>query len=227
MAEKPKTIADKSKQSPAVDAKVITEPEVPKSRFSTIFKALSIFMALCILIAIGFAAGVYLKFIDVEKIARDANLAQYPVVARFLPKTNFEPVELEEETTSQPVIPIEPKQIQPPITSPLPNSQLTGSNVITKEELEQQAKIKQKEEAKRISKLARLYGGMKPETAVAIMKDLDDPTVIAIFGKMEEEQVSKLLGLFDSTRAARITQDMLRGSQPQVQVPQIPQTSRL
>ena len=227
MAEKPKTTANKSKQPPAVDAKVTTETEAPKSKFSKIFKVLSIFLALCILIAIGFAAGVYLKLIDVEKIARDANLAQYPVVARFLPKTNFEPVELEEEpTTTQSVKPIDPKQTQPPTTSLLPNSQLTGSNIITKEELEQQAKIKQKEEAKRISKLARLYGGMKPDAAVAIMKDLDDPTVIAIFGKMEEEQVSKLLASFDATRAARITQDMLRG-QPQVQIPQLPQAPRL
>lgn len=216
MAEKPKTTAEKPKQSAAVESQVTTEPEVPKSKFSTIFKMLSIFLVLCILIAIGFAAGVYLKLVDVEKIARDANLAQYPVVARFLPKTNFEPVDLEEEITpTQPALPIETKQVQPPTAPLLPNSQLTGPNVITKEELEKQAKIKQKEETKRISKLARLYGGMKPEAAVAIMKDLDDPTVIAIFGKMEEEQVSKLLALFDSARAARITQDMLRG-QPQV-----------
>ncbi len=216
MAEKPKTTAEKPKKAAAVESQVTSEPEVPKSKFSTIFKVLSIFLVLCILIAIGFAAGVYLKLIDVEKIARDANLAQYPVVARFLPKTNFEPVDLEEEITpTHPALLIEPKQVQPPLTSLLPNSQPTGPNVITKEELEKQAKIKQKEETKRVSKLARLYGGMKPEAAVAIMKDLDDPTVIAIFGKMEEEQVSKLLALFDSARAARITQDMLRG-QPQV-----------
>lgn len=216
MAEKPKTPATKTKQASIVAPKTAPEAEASKSRFNGIFKVLSILVALCILIAIGFVAGVYLKVIDIEKLTQDANLSQYPVVAHFFPKTNFEPVELEEDVaTNQPIVPGDPKQAQLPATSLFPTPQLPGSTIITKEELEKQDKIKRQEEAKRISKLARLYGGMKPEAAVAIMKELDDPTVISILGKMEEEQVSKILALFDSTRAARISQDMLRG-QPQV-----------
>lgn len=215
MAEKPKNPAAKPKQTASVPTTNAPEAEAPKSKFSVVFKVLSILVALCILIAIGFAAGVYLKVIDIEKITKDANLAQYPAVARFFPKTNFEPVELESDAAAaQQVLPNGPKQVQPPV-SMLPTPQPPGTTVITKEEVEKQTKIKQQEETKRISKLARLYGGMKPEAAVAIMQELDDSTVISIFGKMEEEQVSKILALIDSSRAARISQEMLRG-QPQV-----------
>lgn len=222
MAEKPKAPTTKNKINPAAPTAQPAQQEAgaPKSRFALLFKVLSIIIILCILIAIGFAAGVYLKLFDVEKLAQDMNLSQNPVVARFFPKTNFEPVELEEDTTSTPpVTPVTPNQPQPAAPA-LPTPQPASPNIITKEDLEKQEKQRQQEENKRISKLARLYGGMKPEAAVAIMKNLDDPTVIAIFGKMEEEQVSKILALFDTARAARITQDMLR-VQVQPQMPSL------
>lgn len=215
MAEKPKTPAAKTKGPSAVASQTTQEPEVPRSRFNLVFKILSLFVALGILIAIGFAAGVYLKLVDVEKISRDMNLSQYPVVSRFFPKTNFEPVELEEDLPdTQPILPVNPNPVSPSAGTLMPVLTPATPNIITKEELEKQAKIKQQEETKRISKLARLYGGMKPEAAVAIMKELDDTTVISIFGKMEEEQVSKILASFDASRAARITQDMLRVQPP-------------
>ena len=71
-------------------------------------------------------------------------------------------------------------------------------------------KKQQQEENKRIGRLARLYGGMKPDEAVGILNRLDDAEVLAIMGKMEEDQVSKILPLFDSSRAARLTQSMMR-----------------
>ena len=210
MAEKPKAPAAKSKQPPVITQQI---SQASQSKFGLLFKVLVIALTLCILIAIGFAGGVYLKLIDVGKLAHDMNLSQYPVVGRFLPKTNFEPVELDEDTvTTQPVSvpPLTPNQNHQPATA-APTPQLPNANIITKEDLEKQAKLRQQEEAKRISKLARLYGGMKPDAAVGIMKELDDPTVISILGKMEEEQVSKILALFESKRAARITEDMLKG----------------
>lgn len=218
MAEKTKTTATKPTKPAAAASQTTQEPEAPKSKFNRIFKILSVMVALCILIVIGFAAGVYLKMIDVEQLTRGVNLAQYPVVNRFFPKTNFEPVDLNEDTTNAQantpsIPPNNANMAQQPAgnlqSNPLPST----PNAITKEELEQQTKIKQKEEAKRISKLARLYGGMKPEEAVTIMGELDDPTVISILGKMEEEQVSKILSKFDSSRAARITQEMMREPQ--------------
>lgn len=212
MAEKPKTSTANSKRSPAVPPPVT---EVPKSKFGLAFKVIAIGLILCILVAIGFAAGIYLKLINVEKIANDMNLSQNPVVGRFMPKTNFEPVELEEDGSTVPELP--PTQQTPAAQSPIQQQQLMSMpqsdtpTMITKEDLEKQAKLQQQQEAKRISKLARLYGGMKPEAAVSIMKELDDPTIIAIFGKMEEEQVSKILSMFESKRAARITSDMFKG----------------
>ncbi|WP_371368977.1 hypothetical protein SRRS_23420 [Sporomusa rhizae] len=212
MAEKPKTSTANSKRSPVVPPPV---PEVPKSKFGLAFKVIAIGLILCILVAIGFAAGIYLKLINVEKIANDMNLSQNPVVGRFMPKTNFEPVELEEDGSTVPELPL--TQQMPAQQSPIQQQQLMSMpqsdtpTVITKEDLEKQAKLQQQQEAKRVSKLARLYGGMKPEAAVSIMKELDDPTIIAIFGKMEEEQVSKILSMFESKRAARITSDMLKG----------------
>lgn len=219
MAEKPKTSAANSKRPPVVPPPI---PEVPKSKFGLAFKIIAAGLILLILVAIGFAAGIYLKLINVEKIANDMNLSQNPVVGRFMPKTNFEPIELEEDGSIIPELPS--TQQTPAMQSPIQQQQLMSMpqpdnpNMITKEELEKQAKFQQQQEAKRISKLARLYGGMKPEAAVSIMKELDDPTIIAIFGKMEEEQVSKILSLFDSKRAARITADMLKG---QVQKPSL------
>lgn len=200
MAEKPKVPVANSKQ-----------PQQPKS--GLLLKIMVAVIVLLILIGIGFAAGVYLKFFDTEKLAKDLNLSKYPVIGGFFPKTNFETVELPEDSIDvQAETPLKSKQTQtlqpqqPPLVS-----QPINPNLITKEELEKQAKLKQQGEAKRISKLARLYGGMKPDEAIAIMQELDDSTVLAIFSKMEEEQVSKILALFDSKRAARLTQDMLKG----------------
>lgn len=211
MAEKPKRPTATPKQPAATEQQPQAEP---KSRFGLIFKIMVIGLTLCILIAIGFAAGVYLKLIDVEKLAGNLNVSQYPVVGRFFPKTNFEPVELEEDKTAAqpaapgPQAPAVQSQQSPVAASTMPPA---SPNLITKEDLEKQAKLQQQQEAKQISKLARLYSGMKPEAAVAIMKELDDATVIAILGKMEEEQVSKILSLFDAQRAARLSEDMLKG----------------
>lgn len=193
MAEKPtKKLVDK--QSPQ-----------PKSS-SLFFKGLAVIVALLILIGTGFTAGVYLKLIDVEKLARDLNLAQYPVIAALMPKTNFEPVELAEDDVS-----VQPETRQSPQSVSAPQSVDDNSNLITQDDLAKQAKLKQQEDAKRISKLARLYGGMKPAEAVSIMQELNDNAVLAILGKMEEEQAAKIIALFDAKRAARLTEDMLKG----------------
>lgn len=198
MAEKQKTPVANPKQ-----------PSPPGSGIG--LKVMVILVTLLILVTIGFAAGVYLKFIDVEKLARDMKLDQYPVIGNYLPKTNFETVELAEETIpAQQDVPVNPNQSQKP-ASVFPVPQVINPNLITPEDLEKQAKLRQQEENKRISKLSRLYGSMKPDAATAIMKELDDATVLAIFSKMEEEQVAKILALFDSKRAASLTQDMLKG----------------
>ena len=200
MAEKPK--------NPTVSTN-----QQNKNSFGLILKIMAVVVALVMLVGLGFAAGVYLKLIDPNKLVSDMNLSQHPVITKLFPKTNFEPVELEDSS-----IPDKPENTVKNVTE-LPSQtsttqstrQLTNSNTITKEEIEKQERIKKQEEAKRISKLARLYSEMKPDEAAAIMKELDDNNVLAIFSKMEDGQVAKILAVFDSKRAARLTEDMLKG----------------
>ena len=180
--------------------------ETPK-KSGGILKVMLILLLVLILVAAGFAVGIYLKFIDVQELTKKWKLNEYPIVGQLFPqpKTNFEPVELEEQNPLvRPSSPIVPSVIQP-------ETALPEKRKIDDTELQQQAKIKQQEEAKRISKIARLYGAMKPDEAVAILNKMDDDTVLLILSKMEDEQVAKILALFDARRAAILSQSMLRG----------------
>lgn len=57
-------------------------------------------------------------------------------------------------------------------------------------------------------KLAQYYAQMKPDAAVKIMDNLDDPTVIGILNKLDDEQVSKILSKMDPKRAASLVKQM-------------------
>ena len=181
--------------------------ETPK-KSGGILKIVLILLLLLILVAAGFAVGIYLKFIDAQELTKKWKLNEYPIVGQLFPqpKTNFEPVELEEKNplVIVPSNPTVPSVIQP-------ETALPEKRKIDDTELQKQVKIKQQEEAKRISKIARLYGAMKPDEAVAILNKMDDDTVLLILSKMEDEQVAKILALFDARRAATLSQSMLRG----------------
>lgn len=207
-------MAEKTKKTVPPVAKQILPPAKPKGRFS-LLKVTVILLALLVIGGAGFAAGVYLNVIDVNKLAANWKLHQYPVIGRYFPappQTNFETVDLTETDLEQPGEPVQ----QVPST-PVPTNQVTKPDVmaqpevpLTSEELQKLEKAKQQEEAKRIGKLSRLYGAMKPEEAVPILNQLADQEILAIFSKMEEEQVAKLLASMDSNRAARLTQAMLK-----------------
>jgi flagellar protein FlbB len=183
------------------------QPEKPKKKVATIFKVLLIALILLIIAAAGFALGIYLKIFDLESLTTSWKLNEYPIIGQYFPqpKTNFEPVELDQQDQTQ--TPINPTVVPPVV----PEALTVEKGKVDDSELQKQAKIKQQEEAKRISKLARLYGGMKPDEAVVILNNLDDNTVLDILSKMEDEQVSKIMAKFDSKRAANLTQAMLRG----------------
>lgn len=185
------------------------KPEKPKKRAGLILKMLLIGVILLIVAGAGFALGIYLKIFDLEGLTKSLKLNEYPVIGQYFPqpKTNFEPVELEQENSDLALTPASP-QIVPTVV--MPDVPMVKGKV-DDTELQKQAKIKQQEEAKRISKLARLYGGMKPDEAVVILNKLDDNTVLDILSKMEDEQVSKIMALLDPSRAANLTQAMLRG----------------
>jgi len=183
------------------------QPEKSKRKSGSILKVIVILLILLILTAIGFALGIYLKFIDVQGLADKWHLNEYPVIGQSFspPKTNFEPVELEKQSplvvSSQSMVPtIVPSQ-----------AMLPEKRIIDDVEFQKQVKIKQQEEVKRISKVSRLYGTMKPDEAVAILNKMDDDTVLLILNKMEDEQVAKIMALFDTRRAAILSQSMLRG----------------
>lgn len=182
-------------------------PAKPQKK-SNILKLILIGFLLMIILGAGFAAGVYLNIIDIQKIAQTYKLHEYPVLNKYFPPpqtTNFETIPLDQELpTLQPPAVNTPSA---PVTAPLP---AVDKQAAEKAELEKQIKLRQIEEAKKITKLARLYGAMKPDEAVSIMNQLDDETVLAIFSRMEDEQVAKILALFEAKRAASLTQDMLK-----------------
>jgi len=159
---------------------------------------------LLILGGAGFAAGVYFKYIDGPALAQRMKLHDLPVVGQYFPQ----PVpNLETDLAENPAetaAPAPPAVVAPPPPAVLGPAQAD----IDKEKA---AKIAKQEEAKRITKLARLYNGMKPDEAIPILKELDDDTVIAILSKMEEDQVAKIMAQFDPKRAARLTLTMLKG----------------
>ena len=183
------------------------QSEKPKKKSGSVTKVILILLIVLILAAAGFALGIYLKFINMQNLVDRWKLNEYPVIGQYFsqPKTNFEPVELEQQTpvvvpTKPAVLPIVPTQVIAP-----------EKRDIDDVEFQKQLKIKQQEEAKRISKLSRLYGAMKPDEAVAVLNQMDDETVLVILSKMEDEQVAKIMALFDARRAAVLSQSMLRG----------------
>lgn len=192
---------------------------LPQKSRGCLLKLIIVVILLALLTGAIFSVASYLGFIDVQNIKKEIGqryeLHKYPVIGRYFPEefnsdsetgvdTNFETVPLEEEPPSQ-----KGKEPSPAV---LPSAeQQRKDNVLTLEDIAKEEQKKQTEAAKRISRTARLYGEMKPKDAAAVMKDLDDKTVLVIFSKMEDSQVSKILALFDAERAARLTEDMLKG----------------
>lgn len=204
-------MAEKKTSKPSTDKK--EPPKQPKRKRNLIKVLLAIFVLFLLAAGLGYA-GVYFKFIDVPQLAERYKLYDYPVLNRYFhkPATNFEMVDIEE--TAKDTTPAAATATpQVPATAAAPTAQPAAKPLTSPTaapDKDQLAKLKQ-EEAKRISKLARLYGEMKPDEAVPILNQLDDPTVISILNKMEDDQVAKILSQMDSKRAARLTQDMLKG----------------
>ncbi|MDR7865458.1 MAG: magnesium transporter MgtE [Sporomusaceae bacterium] len=200
MAEKKK---QPEKEKPGAKTAAAKAP-AKKNKFRFLLMATLVLLVLLMLAGGSLYAAVFFKFIDVDALAAQYNLASYPVIGRYFAKpaaTNFETVDLPPEAAKETPAPAPAAQ-----AAPAPAAAAASPDELKARE----AKAKQ-EEAKRISRLARLYAEMKPDEAAPILNQLDDPTVLAIFNKMEDSQVAKLMALFDARRAARLTQDMLKG----------------
>lgn len=207
------TMAEKKKQE-------VAEPVQKKKRFVGVFKVIALLLVLLMLASAAFAAGVYFKIFDLQHIASQWGLDKYPLIGHYFeqPKTNFETVDVEQENPEQqPLTPQEPVKEPradsqtgqlPAAAAQQPNAIDPAQALLNKEKLE---KARQQEEAKRAGKLARFYGNMKPDEAAAIMRQLDDSTIIAILNKMEEDQAAQVLAKFDAQRAANLTDQMFKG----------------
>lgn len=69
-------------------------------------------------------------------------------------------------------------------------------------------------ETTRITKLARLYDGMKPAEVARLFDNLPDSIIITIIPKMKPSNASKILGLIKPGRAAKISTKMITVMEP-------------
>ena len=217
-------MADSAKNKPAAvylpEKAVPGQQAAPKKTMWLRIKAMLRFLPKIILLLIlvigGFFLGIYLRIFDTNTINEKMELYKYPIIGDYFVKPD-KPVKSEEIQQPEPV----DKKVADVKISP--DKALTADPskpvVLTKEEIEKQMKLRQAEEKKRISKLARLYGQMKPKEAVDILDKLDDNMVVAILQKMEEPQMSKLLTTFDSERSAQLTKILYSGKPIISQIP--------
>jgi flagellar protein FlbB len=192
----------KDNKAAAAKPKPGEKPARKKRVAGLVLKGMLVLLVLVMLAGGALATAVYFRFVDLDAVAAEYKLHELPVVGRYLAKptaVGFTPVELppEEAAKGKPAAPAAVQAAPPPAA--------------TAEDVKALAAKARQEEAKRISRLARLYGEMKPDEAVPIINQLDDPTVLAIFGKMEDSQVAKIMAQLDARRAARLSQSMLKG----------------
>ena len=176
---------------------------------------LFIFFFLLLALAIGsFVLGIYYGLIDTQEINEKYALYEYPVVGQYFVKPESaenkveeQPKSAEEEKTKaedkkEEEKPPEPKKV-----------------TLTKEELQKQQAAREAAEKKRVSKLARLYGQMKPQEAADAMVNLDEDLTVAILQRMDEAQAAKVLAKFDAAKAASLTEIIYAGKQSSIIVP--------
>jgi predicted lipid-binding transport protein (Tim44 family) len=195
----------KDNKAAAAKPKPGEKPARKKRVAGLVLKGMLVLLVLVMLAGGALATAVYFRFVDLDAVAAEYKLHELPVVGRYLAKptaVGFAPVELPPEEAAKGK-PAAPAAVQAAQAAPPPAA--------TAEDVKALAAKARQEEAKRISRLARLYGEMKPDEAVPIINQLDDPTVLAIFGKMEDSQVAKIMAQLDARRAARLSQSMLKG----------------
>lgn len=159
-------------------------------------KIIGLALLLAVLAIAGFLGGVYLRIFDTNELNEKYGLYEIPVVGQyFVPPPTGVPEEKPEEKT----------QAKPDKSKAV---------TLTPKEIEKQRKERQAAERKRVSKLARLYNELKPQTTAEIMSNLEDDVAIAILQRMDESQASKVLGKMDAARAATLTKYMFVGKSP-------------
>ena len=146
------------------------------------------------------SAGEYIAAVDWEKLKVWKSSEEE--VANGKPKTNFPLVELNE--SPNPAAPSPASIGSTAVASAAPAQTAAGGGKTAT------APATGTDTAKVYSKLAKLYGSMNPEEAVAVFNNMEDEQVIMILARMEEEAASKVLATIEPKRAARLTQAMIK-----------------
>ena len=188
-----------------------------KSSFLKIFLVLFL---LLLLIVGGFILGVYLQIIDSQEANEKLGLYRLPVVGEYFVKPAEPPTE--DEMENKPLT----KDSKPSTEKKdeAKDKKLTDKQqkkvVLSKQEIEKQMKEREAAEKKRVTKLARLYGQMKPQEAADAMNSLDDDLTVAILQRMEESQAAKVLAKFEASKAAQLTEIIYAGTQKKMTIPE-------
>ena len=167
-----------------------------------ILKTLFGLVLLLVLVAGGFALGVYLRLFDTQELNEEYALHELPIVGEyFVPPT-------EEETTTAVSAPSSTSAAAPAAAA---SRKAPETVKITPEEIAKQQAEREAAEKKRVTKLARLYNDMKAADAAKVMEALDVDLCIAILQRMDEGNAAKIMAAFEPDRAAEITQIIYEG----------------
>ncbi len=219
----------------STDEQLFTTVQKSKTLFKTVLKRLLkwfllLLLGMVILFTVVFGA-IHYRWLDLDQL--NDRFGQYPIAAELIKQAGPATIAAEnavevageylgagysfvKEYIAEPsdaatvVEPTSPETVPPAAVSPAPSAR-TPSVVIDDMELKQREALALAAEQKRLSKVAGLYNIMKAEAAVPILNELDDATVILLFSKMEEEQVSKIMTLLEPSRSARLSDAMLKG----------------
>lgn len=160
---------------------------------------------LLVLVAGGFALGVYLRLFDTQALNEEYGLHELPIVGEyFVPpagsneRAQTAGTQSAQESSAKSAAAGTPKKA-------------SESVKITKEEIAKQQAEREAAEKKRVTKLARLYDDMKAADAAKVMESLDVDLCIAILQRMDEGNAAKVMSAFDPARAAEITQIIYEG----------------
>ncbi len=193
-------------------------------RKSFLSKIITWFMVLFFLavLAVGaLAACIYFQVVDDEKIQwanEKVGLYKLPLVGAGESFEYFtvpegvvwpEPEENEEEDKDAVKVVEKDKKLSAEAATPPKPKEIT----ISQKEIEEQTKAREAAEKKRVSKLARIYGSMKPEEAAQALDGVNLNTVVSILQKMDEGTAGQVLAKMDPVQAARVTQMMFNGNQ--------------
>ena len=169
-------------------------------------KILFILILLLVLVAGGFALGVYLRLFDTQALNEEYGLHELPIIGEYF----VPPAGEETETTHTAAGDVSAQHGTHAAQAAAPKK-ASESVKITKEEIEKQQKERETAEKKRVTKLARLYNDMKAADAAKVMESLDIDLCIAILQRMDEGNAAKVMAAFEPERAAQITQIIYEG----------------